>query len=76
MPNYDNKSATLRQSSLLRQSTVKFGTDFTQARKFITQALLARLYVFPSLIVYSVQYIVYSIVYSVYCIVYSVYCIV
>ena len=49
MPRNDNISAKLRHSSLLRQNTVKFGTDFTRARQKFTQALLARLYVFPSL---------------------------
>ena len=49
MPKYDDKSALLRHSSLFQQNTVKFGTDFTRARKKFTQALLARLYVIPSL---------------------------
>ena len=49
MPRNDKIGAKLRHSSLLRQNTVKFGTDFTRARKKFTQALLARLYVFPSL---------------------------
>ena len=48
MPKNENKSAQLQHSSL-RQNTVKFGTDFTQARKKFTQALLVRLYVFPSM---------------------------
>ena len=45
-----NKSAKLQHSSLLRKNTVKFGRDFTRARKQFTQALLARSYVFPSLL--------------------------
>ena len=43
------KSAKSRHYSLLRQNSVKFGLNFTQDRKHFTQALLARLYVFPSL---------------------------
>ena len=38
-----------RHNSLSRQNSVQFGTDFTPTRKKFTLALLARLYVFPSL---------------------------
>ena len=42
----DLQSAESRHNSFLRQNSVKFGTDFTLARKKITQALLARSYIF------------------------------
>ena len=40
------KSAKLRHNSLLRQNSIKFGSNFTRDRKHFTQALLPRLYVF------------------------------
>ena len=43
------KSAKLRQNSLLRQSSVKFGSNFTRASNHFTQTLFARSYVFASL---------------------------
>ena len=39
----------MRHNSFLRPNSVKFGTDFNRAKKKFTQALLARLYVFPPL---------------------------
>ena len=40
------RNPKLQHNSLLRQSSVKFGTYFTQPRKKYTQALLARFYIF------------------------------
>ena len=40
----------MKYNSLLKQNSVKFGTGFTQPRKKLTQALITRLYVFPSLL--------------------------
>ena len=43
------KSAKLRHNSLLQQNSVKFGTNFTRARKKYTPALLVRWNISPSL---------------------------
>ena len=44
------KRAKSRHNSLLRQNSVKFGSNFTQVRKHFTRTLFARSYVFASLI--------------------------
>ena len=44
------KTAKSQHYSLFRQNSVKFCKDFTQDRIFFTPTLLARWYVFPSLV--------------------------
>ena len=44
------KSTKLQHNSFLQQKSVKFGTDLTQGRKKLTQALLACSFVFQSLL--------------------------